>query len=314
MQNFDVTLAGEFNLDLLMYGLPLELPTERELLADRAVMTLGGSPAITAHNLAALGSRVGFVTKIAKDVFADVCRHDMQMAGVDLSRTVTTEDDTGTGVTVVLQHTKVRRMLTYPGVSSRLRFDDLDLAYLASARHFHLSSYFLQTALKPDVPRLFAHLKEAGLTISLDTNDDPSGAWDRSIVEALRFVDILLPNEREACQLAHTSHLDDAVAWIQQFVPLVVVKRGAEGACAYTREKQYRAPSAHAHTIDALGAGDSFNAGFLHGFLQGWPVDRCLEFGNLAGAWSTTARGGVAAFQNRAAMRQFFAQSALQVK
>jgi sugar/nucleoside kinase (ribokinase family) len=314
MRKFDVTFAGEFNLDLLLYGLPQELPVERELLADRAAMVLGGSPAIAAHNLAALGSRVGFVSTIAKDAFASICRREMEAIGVDLSHSVAAQDGIGTGVTVLLQHDAVRRMLTYPGTTTGLHFDDLDLDYLASARHFHLSSYFLQAALKPDVPRLFALLKEAGLTISLDTNDDPTGIWDRSITDALRHVDVFLPNEHEACHLAQVSRLDEAVDWLLQFVPLIVVKRGREGAIACTRDQRLVVPSVKVETIDAVGAGDSFNAGFLHGLLQGWPVEECLHHGNLAGAYSTTAIGGVAAFQNRAVMQQFFAAHTLQVK
>ena len=64
MSRFDVTIAGELNLDLILYGLPEQLPPERELLADRMMLTLGSSSAIVAHNLAALGSRVGFQSRI----------------------------------------------------------------------------------------------------------------------------------------------------------------------------------------------------------------------------------------------------------
>ena len=67
MPRFDVTIAGELNLDLILYGLPEQLPPERELLADRMMLTLGSSSAIVAHNLAALGSRVGFQSLIGND-------------------------------------------------------------------------------------------------------------------------------------------------------------------------------------------------------------------------------------------------------
>jgi len=314
MKRFDVTLAGEFNLDLLLYGLPEELPVERELLAERAAMVLGGSPAITAHNLAALGNRVGFISLAAKDAFAAQCIQELEAVGVDLSRTVTATDGAASGLTVLLQHAQRRRMLTYPGTTTQLRFNHLDLDYLTSAQHFHLSSYFLQTSLKIDVPRLFALLKEAGLTISLDTNDDPYESWDSSITEVLSHTDVLLPNEQEACKLAHATNLDDAIAWILQYVPLVVVKRGAVGAIACTRQNRIAASAVPMQVTDAVGAGDSFNAGFLHGYLRGWSIEQCLHYGNLAGAYSTTAIGGVAAFQDRKAMQQFLADHSLQVK
>ena len=72
MPRFDVTLAGELNLDLILDGLPDALPPETELLADDMMLTLGGSSAIVAHNLAALGSRVGFISRIGSDHFGDL--------------------------------------------------------------------------------------------------------------------------------------------------------------------------------------------------------------------------------------------------
>ena len=313
-ERFDVTLAGEFNLDLMLYGLPETLPTERELLAEHVETMLGGSPAITAHNLAALGNRVGFIAVAAKDAFASMCIREMEAAGVDLSRAVSARDGLGTGVTILLQHEHVRRMLTYPGLTTQLRFDDLDLEYLKRSRHFHLSSYFLQAALRNDVPRLFALLKEAGVTISMDTNDDPYERWESSITEALRYVDVFLPNEREICRLARTAETDDAIRWALQYVPVIVVKRGSRGATVCTQDRRYSTSAITMKVVDAVGAGDSFNAGFLHGYLRGWPLERCLYYGNLAGAYSTTAAGGVTAFQDRDAMRQFLAEHALQVE
>lgn len=313
-KRFDVTLVGEANIDLLLYGLPDDLPLERELLADGMAMVLGGSPAITAHNLAALGNKVGFITAAANDPFAAICLRDLAAAGVDTSRAIQAGNEVATGVTVLLQHQNQRHTFTYPGASHSIRFADLDLDYLRDARHFHLSSYFLQNHLRADVPQLFAELKRAGLTISLDTNDDPSGAWDPSIDEALAYVDILMPNEREACHLAHEPKFDLAARRLSELAPLVVVKRGAQGAVAFTESTTYSAPARVVTAVDAVGAGDSFNAGFLHAWLKGESIEECLAFGNLAGSYSATAVGGVAAFRNRPAMREFFAEHAQQLK
>ncbi len=307
MPRFDITLAGEANLDLLLHGLPEDLPVERELLADRMAMVLGGSPAITAHNLAALGSRVGFVTPLAGDLFASMCFEDLSLAGVDLSRAVRLENHAQTGVSILLQHESARRTLTYPGSTARLRFEGLDLAYLTSARHFHLSSYFLQTALRPDVPRLLAACKRAGLTTSLDPNDDPSGEWDESFLEVLPHVDILMPNQHEACRLMREQDPEAASRRLAELVPLLVVKRGGSGAVARRGSERWESPTVDVVSLDAVGAGDSFNAGFLHSYLQGRSIDRCLHFGNLTGGFSTTALGGTGAFRDRAALRSFLA-------
>ena len=308
MPLLDISLVGEFNLDLLLYGLPVDLPPERELLANNMALLLGGSPAITAHNLSALGSQVGFLTPAADDLFAELCLRELAAARVDVRRV--SSPGIGTGVSVLLDHEGIRRTLTYLGAGTTLRYCDLDLDYLRSARHFHLSSPFLQTALLDDVPRLFFELKKAGLTISLDTNDDPYNNWAGPIREAMQYVDILMPNEREACALAGVPDIREAMKTLLKYVPLLVVKRGLGGAIACRAGEEEAVSAAPVRSIDAVGAGDSFNAGFLHGLVHDWPLRRCLEFGNLAGALSTTAIGGTAAFRDADAMKAFFEQHA----
>ncbi len=303
MPELDITLAGDTAVDLLLFGLPHDLPPERELLAEHMELAVGGSGAITAHNLAALGARVGFVTPQADDLFATTCLGQLAAAGVDLSHTVPSAEPTG--VTVMLQHDGFRRAFTYPGNATRLRLRDLDLAYLASARHFHLSSFFLQRDLRDDVPQLFAALKSAGLTISLDTNDDPWNGWSDAVAETLRFVDVLMPNEREACRLAGVADVNAAIEKLRSTVPLLVVKRGTAGATACYGATEETQPAIRVNSLDAVGAGDSFNAGFLYGYLNDAPLSHCLKLGNLAGAFSTTGAGGTTAFRDRAALQSF---------
>jgi sugar/nucleoside kinase (ribokinase family) len=234
-----------------------------------------------------------------------MCHRDLAAAGVDLSRVIRKTGATGTGVSVLLQHPGSRRTLTYPGNTADLRLEDLDLEYLVSATHFHLSSYFLQKGLREDVPRLFAHLKRAGLTISVDPNDDPLADWGDSFFEILPLVDVFMPNEREVCEMMRDSDANCALRKLGKRVPLLVVKRGARGAVAIKGNETHHSAAVDVETVDAIGAGDSFNAGFLHGLVRGWPLDRCLHFGNLTGAFSTTAAGGVQAFRDRVQLDKF---------
>src|SRR5689334_2531525 len=191
MPRFDVTIAGELNLDLILYGLPEALPPERELLASDMVVTLGSSSAIVAHNLAALGSKVGFTSCVGNDDFGNVAIERLATAGVDVS-TVRVLESKKTGMTVILPRTEWRNILTFPGTIAELNTEHLDFDFLASARHFHLSSYFLQSRLQSAIPDLLKKLKSAGLTISLDTNDDPADEWRGGIEEVLPLVDVLL--------------------------------------------------------------------------------------------------------------------------
>ena len=151
MPRFDVTIAGELNLDLILYGLPDELPPERELLADRMMLTLGSSSAIVAHNLAALGSRVGFQSLIGDDSLGQIALDRLAEGGVDVSHVRRVHGSTTTGLTVILQRTGWRNMLTYSGTIAELSLKDLDFDYLSDSRHFHLSSLYLQQALQPDL-------------------------------------------------------------------------------------------------------------------------------------------------------------------
>jgi sugar/nucleoside kinase (ribokinase family) len=306
MPQFDITIAGELNLDLILYGLPEQLIPERELLAKEMSLTLGASSGIVAHNLAALGSRVGFYSKIGKDAMGDIALQRLSEAGVDVSRVQRASDGTNTGLTVILQHGKWRNILTYLGTIAQLKYEDLDFEYLSSARHFHLCSYYLQAGLRPRVPDLFQKLKAAGLSVSLDTNDDPEGTWQGGLQEALRYVDVFLPNEREAKQAAGTEDLEEAAAKLSQVVGVVVVKVGADGSIARRGHERVSSPGVKVKVIDPVGAGDSFDAGFLSEYVKGASLEQCLRAGNLAGAYSTTAAGGTEAFRDRERLKAFW--------
>jgi sugar/nucleoside kinase (ribokinase family) len=306
MPRFDVTIAGELNLDLILYGLPDQLAPERELLADRMMLTLGSSSAIVAHNLATLGSRVGFQSRIGDDSLGQIALERLRQGGVDVSQVRIAPGAITTGLTVILHHEAWRNILTYSGTIAETSWQDLDLDYLADSRHFHFSSYYLQRALRPRVGELFQRLKAKGLTISLDTNDDPDDRWDGDLKDVLRHVDVFLPNEREACKAAGTENMEAAIRKLSEWVPLVVVKLGRKGAMAQRGGERFVSPSREVATVDTVGAGDSFDAGFLHQFVRGVDLQTGLASGNLAGALSTTRPGGTEAFREVAHRDKFF--------
>jgi sugar/nucleoside kinase (ribokinase family) len=310
MPRFDITIAGELNLDLILYGLPEQLLPERELLADRMMLTLGSSSAIVAHNLAALGSRIGFQSRIGDDPLGQIALDRLAQGGVDTSLVRRVPGPAATGLTVILPHGSWRNILTYSGTIAELSWDDLDLAYLSDSRHFHFSSYYLQSALRPRLRELFQHLKSKGLTISLDTNDDPEDQWQGGLREILPYVDVFLPNEREACKITGKQDLEAAIHELAQLVPLVVVKLGRKGALAQRREERLTSPSKNVVAVDTVGAGDSFDAGFLHEYVRGADLSTCLRNGNLAGALSTTRPGGTEAFRDREFREKFLREFA----
>jgi sugar/nucleoside kinase (ribokinase family) len=304
--NVDVSVVGELNLDLVLYGLPGRFDLDREYLASQMSVTLGSSSAIFAHNLALLGSRVGFHSAIGEDGLGEMCLARLAEAGVDVAA-VKRFRGKQTGLTVILPQPEKRYILTYPGVMAEMRFEDLDLERIKEARHLHLSSYFLQKALRPQVAELFRFAKQAGLTTSLDTNDDPEDRWERDFLDVLPWADVLLPNEREACRLAGKEDSEAALDYLSQKVPLVVMKCGEKGVVARRGDQLFQAPAPRVTPVDTIGAGDSFDAGFLHQFVRGARIEECLRMGNLAGALSTTRSGGTEAFRDAEHRKAFLA-------
>jgi sugar/nucleoside kinase (ribokinase family) len=302
--NFDVAVVGELNLDLILSGLPPTLQLDREHLASDLKVTLGSSSAIFAHNLALLGNKVAFSGAIGNDSFGEICLQRIGESGVDLSR-VRRFKNQQTGLTVLLPSGSQRYILTYPGTMFELTLDDLDLEYICTAKHFHLSSYFLQRALRPRIAELFRRVKEAGLTTSLDTNDDPQDEWSEDVFRVFKYVDVLLPNQHEACRLSRTNDVDSAAVFLSKIVPLVVIKRGPNGAIARRGEEVFSAPGRRGEFVDAVGAGDSFDAGFIHQFIRGASIENCLTFGNITGALSVTRAGGTEAFRDASHRKAF---------
>jgi sugar/nucleoside kinase (ribokinase family) len=301
----DVAVVGEINLDTILYGLPTELVPERELLASGLALTLGSSSGIFAHNLSCLGTKVGFISKIGSDPLGRLALERLVDSGVEVHAVKVAVGRT-TGLTVILPHPEYRFILTYPGTMFELGYEDIDLDYVCSARHFHMSSFFLHRGLRPRVLELFRRVKEAGLTISLDTNDDPHDQWDKDVLEVLKYVDFFFPNEREAKKLTRSNDLAEATKTLAGLAKVVLVKRGPEAAICQAGDKRWSLTPPAVQVVDPVGAGDSFSAGFIHQYLLGADLEGCLAYANLAGAYSCTREGGTEAFKDRRGTASFF--------
>jgi sugar/nucleoside kinase (ribokinase family) len=200
----------------------------------------------------------------------------LQAAGVDTSRTAV-EDNTQTGVTILLPHGAERHILTYPGTIAAMAVAGLDFDFLTQARHFHLSSLYLQRGLHAGLPDLLRRLKQGGLTISLDTNDDPEDRWGVPLLDVLPYVDIFLPGESEICRMAGSIDLDGAIQASAGKVPTIVVKRGRRGARAFQNGVTTDYLPLSVTPIDTIGAGDSFDAGFLRAYVLSKDIHVCAR-------------------------------------
>jgi sugar/nucleoside kinase (ribokinase family) len=302
--NFDIVAVGDLNADLILTGDVTPVFGQVEKLIDDATLTMGGSTSIFACGAARLGLRVAFVGKVGRDVFGDYLLDALQARGIDITG-VRRDERVKTGLTTVLSHGNDRAMLTYLGTLGVLAYADVDWSIVARARHLHLGSYYMLDALRPDAPHLFAEARRRGLTVSLDTNYDPTEQWEGGIHAALAHVDIFLPNETEAKAIGRGATWQAGLEQLAARVPTVALKRGGDGAVARRGAEIAAARPLPVAVVDTTGAGDSFNAGFVYGFLTGWPLQRTVDFAAACGSASTRAAGGVDAqptFEEAAAL------------
>ena len=293
MSDLDILVLGDANPDLVLSGGDV-VPAfgQAERLVDEARLVIGGSGAIFACGAAKLGLRVAFAGVVGDDMFGRFMCDQLQAHGIDTSA-VAVLPERSTGVTVVLSGRDDRAMLTFAGTIGDLRRSVIGADVLSRTRHIHVSSYFLQRALAPELPALFREARDGEATTSLDPNWDPSGQWDNGLMALLPEVDVFLPNEVEALSMARISVVEDAIARLRSAgAGTVVVKTAGQGAVAAQAGDAVAVAGIPTQVVDSTGAGDSFDAGFLAGFLGGQPLRRCLEIGNACGALSTRGIGG----------------------
>jgi len=290
---FDLLVVGEINPDLILAGDVEPVFGQVEKLVDSATLTVGSSSAIFACGAARLGLKTAFVGLCGADVFGHFMLEQMRLRNINTDYVQVRAEGT-TGLSVILARGADRAILTYPGLIPMLRAEDVPWEVLEQARHIHVASYFLQTNLQPGLPDLFRQARARGATTSLDTNYDPSGQW-QGFETLLAETDVLFLNEVEACSLSRERDIETAARKLAMQVETVAIKLGARGALAVQGQRMVYAPGLSVDVVDTVGAGDSFDAGFIYGYLNAWDLERTLRLAVICGSLSTRAAGGTAA-------------------
>ena len=300
----DVIVIGELNVDIILNEIDSLPVIGKEILAKTMSVSLGSSSAIFASNLSSLGTNVAFIGKIGEDKFAKVVLDSLERKNVDTTH-IFRITSLSTGATIVLAYKQDRANITYPGAMNDLRLQDIDFNFHSTARHMHFSSCFIQPGIRKDLTSLFRKAKELGLTTSLDTQWDPEEKWELPLKELLPFVDVFLPNIQEFKFLTHSNSIEEGIQSIKDFGHIIVIKNGSEGALLWDGKMLHIQPAfKNERVVDTIGAGDSFNAGFIKDFIDKKPLDICLKTGALTGAINTTMAGGTDAFENPDTIRE----------
>lgn len=297
-QQFDVLVIGELNVDIILNGIDSLPVVGTEILAGEMAVTLGSSSAIFASNISTLGVSTAFLGKIGKDDFGEAVLDALQKKQVNTDAIVLSPDKK-TGATIVLNYEDDRAMVTYPGAMEDLSVSEVNDRHLEIARHLHVSSVFLQPKIQKKIVSLFSRAKQKGMTTSLDIQWDPAEKWDIDFEKLLPFVDVFLPNIQELLAITKKKTIEEAIDVLKPFVNTLAIKMGKEGSWGVQGNTSIKyAPFLNTQIVDAIGAGDSFNAGFIRAFIKGEALNKCLSFGNICGAINTTSAGGTTAFTN----------------
>jgi len=300
----EVVVIGELNADGVATGLIEPPRLGSEVIASDFRLTLGSASAIFACGAAKLGHKVTFLSRVGTDDFGRFCLAALREGGVGTNYVVR-DPRARTGITLSLSLRRDRALVTFPGVISSLSYEQIRMSALKGKSHLHMTSYFLQTNLRPSFPRIFKEAREMRLTTSFDPNSDPSHSWGKEIWKVLAETDVLFLNQSEALQLTRARNARGALQALGRHVPCAVIKLGAKGAVAIQGGKIYDAPGFRIDVLDTTGAGDSFDAGFISAYLRGKPVGECLRVGNACGALSTLKAGGTAGQPDEKTLRRF---------
>jgi sugar/nucleoside kinase (ribokinase family) len=297
-KKYDLIVVGELNVDLILDEIKSFPETGKEIIADKMMVSLGSSSAIFASNISVLGTKTAFVGMMGDDNFGKLVLSSLRSKNID-TKYIDINKNQKTGASIALSYGEDRAMVTFPGAMKYFSLQDIPSEVFELARHMHLSSIFLQDTLKKDVVALFRKAKQAGMTTSLDVQWDPEEKWDVDFKELLPLVDVFLPNKNELLAITKAADVESGLKYLANFGNIVALKLDSKGSALLKDGViTYHQAFENKNVKDAIGAGDSFNAGFINSMLKGYKPEYCMMLGNLMGAINTTENGGSTAFSS----------------
>ncbi len=293
---FDVLAVSDMCVDVVLTGNVRPQFHQVEQIIGDCSLELGGSANIFAAQLAKLGAHAGVLGWIGKDLFGDFCLQQLKNCRVDTTW-VRRHPDLKTGIGFALAEPDDRAILTYMGTIDATQPAHLNKNILTTCRHWHIASFFLLTSLRSSWHSWLRKCRSSGVTTSLDTNWDPQNQW-ADVLELLPHIDIFFPNEAEALAITRSSDVYSAAKTLAAGGSLIVLKRGEKGVLVQQRERSWELPpitvaAKPLEIIDSTGAGDNFDAGFLHAWLNGKNIEACVQLGQRCAVSSLAALGGI---------------------
>lgn len=279
-----ITILGDLLADYTMH-LPF-LCVEPQDLHRVSYLALGpGGAGNVAIMAAHLGLEVRCLGEVGDDRFGQVVRTGLAAEGIDVDGLVAAPGTRTPVATVLVDDRGEPAYLGYPGnLTLTELLDDWQRAIAGAQAH-----YSDGWAEHEDIVNLvlagFEVAADAGVPIFFDPgpgNPALDNAWHRT---AARLATVLLATEEEAERMSGRS---DPVASARTLLDaddqLVIVKRGIAGCMLVTGTELEIVPGFPVKAVDATGAGDSFAAAIIYGYLNRLPLPLLGILANATGA------------------------------
>lgn len=291
LKDANICIVGNLNIDLIIRNVPHLPDWGQEVLGNNYILVSSGQSAYTAFALSKYQVPTSLIGNVGDDIYGEKITNDLNRFGLNI---VAVEKVSGgnTGITVaIVRKDGERAFVSDP--SSLVTFDRSLVE-----RHMHLvinanitcvvGIFFLPNFKLEDVQFVCRESKNAGRLTLLDTGWDPDN-WQKKTVKDLRstlqFVDFFIPNMDEAKAITGKNDPEQAARdLIEDGCGTVIIKLGEKGSYLLSSDQSIYVPSFNVNVFDAVGAGDVFNAGFIFGTLQGWPMEARMIFGSATSA------------------------------
>ncbi len=290
---------------------PVDEMPEKGLLkmTQQVSIGLGGHATNSGRCLSKLGREVAVMGCIGDDELGDLALQELDRHGIDTTGIYRTSV-AGTSATIVLIDSSGERSFIHAvGADGEIRPEQLDMDLITSAEVFYMAGALAMPGFDgPPQAQVMAAAQDAGATTVLDVVWDASGQWLEVLGPALEHTDIFLPSLVEAQQISgRQDPTEVAKFFLDRGIKIIGLTKGEQGAEVYTATSA-EVPAYQVDVVDGTGAGDAFTAGFIHGYLEGWDLERTARFASAMGALATTAVGTTTGIKNYQQVHNFLSQ------
>ncbi len=239
----------------------------------------GGSVANSIVGLSQLGDKVGFIGKVSDDDFGDKYEEGLKKEKVEYFYTKKKEElPTGTCLILVTPDSE-RTMCTFLGTAGKINENDVSSNAIKKSEIIFLEGYLWDEG---EPKKAFDKAINNANKVAMSLSD--LFCVDRHKPHFLNLVknklDITFANEQEITSLIEAKNFNEVIDFSKRLNKLIVVTRGEKGAIVVKGEDIFESDiQQNLKIIDLTGAGDLFAAGFLHGYINKFPMKECLEKG-----------------------------------